>query len=380
MEDTGSGVQRAGGVLKPWTGERAGLGWLRLGLLLLALGCWLAQTRAQPAAITQKCGSYAGPLLPLQTASPAAENPPAPLALHTRLGFGLSNEANAAWWARRLGAGWYLDWRVRVQRPTAPLERWQMVRLGPECVYPPPEWIRWAAQRVPGQVWVIGNEPDVIWQDNLAPEAYALRYGELYRLIKSADPTARVAPAAISQVTPLRLAYLERVLAAYAAEYGHPLPADWWTVHAFVLREQRDSWGVGIPPGMADVERGQLYEIGDHGRLDLFQAQLVEFRRWLAAHGYQNRPLALTEYGILMPAEYGYPPELVAGYLHNSFAWLETAHGAHGYPPEGGRLVQRWAWFSLSDRTYPGSDLVDLRSNRLTAVGEAFRRYALDSK
>ena len=42
----------------------------------------------------------------------------------------------------------------------------------------------------------------------------------------------------VSQVTPLRLDYLERVLAAYEKQYGQPMPVDVWNVHTFILREQ----------------------------------------------------------------------------------------------------------------------------------------------
>ncbi len=60
---------------------------------------------------------------------------------------------------------------------------------------------------------------------------------------------------------------------------------DVWNVHNFVLREERDSWGVDIPPGMED-RAGVLREIADHDSLAIFRQQIVEFRRWMKAHGY----------------------------------------------------------------------------------------------
>ena len=45
-----------------------------------------------------------------------------------------------------------------------------------------------------------------------------------------------------------------------------------------------------------------------------------------------------------------------------------------GYPEDGFKLVQKFAWFSLSDPYFPVSDLADLQSNSLTNVGKAFSR------
>ena len=250
-----------------------------------------------------------------------------------------------------------------------------MVRTSPEGIHPPLSRIRELARAAPGGVWIVGNEPDVIWQDNLSPEDYAVAYGQVYDTIKAADPAARIAVGGISQATPLRLQYLDRVLDAYQKRYHQPLPADWWTVHGYVLREERDSWGVEIPPGI-QAQQGKLYEIDDHGRIDIFERQLRDFRSWMAHNGYQGVPLALTEFGILMPVEYGFPPEFVAAYLRDSFHLLETMRDEDsGYPPDDFRLVQRWAWYSLSDPTFPTSNLADLENDRLTLVGQAYREY-----
>jgi len=167
-----------------------------------------------------------------------------------------------------------------------------MVRTTPEGIQPPLSRIRNLARQAPGSVWIIGNEPDVIWQDNLPPEDYAVAYGQVYDTIKVADPTALVAVGGVSQGTLLRFQYLDRVLGAYQGRYQKPLPADWWTVHGYVLREEHASWGVEIPPGIP-VEQGNLYEIDDHGRLDIFEKHLRDFRAWMAHNGYQEVPLAL---------------------------------------------------------------------------------------
>jgi len=152
---------------------------------------------------------------------------------------------------------------------------------------------------------------------------------------------------------------------------------DWWTVHGYVLREEKGSWGVDIPPGI-ETTQGELREVEDHGRIDLFELQLRTFRQWMEEHGYQDTPLALTEFGILMPSAYGFPSEVVISYLEQTFAWLlHTQDEAIGYPEDGYRLVQKWAWFSIADPTYSSSNLGDLPSGKLTLVGESFRNVVI---
>jgi hypothetical protein len=290
-----------------------------------------------------------------------------------RAGFSISTPTDPGYWAQMLGSGWYIDWNVRAELPVDNLDYWPMIRLNEDCISPSIEEILSEASRYPGRVWIIGNEPDVIWQDNVTASKYALIYHDLYKLIKSTDPTALIAVGGVSQATPLRLQYLDQVLQTYQVLYHEPMPVDWWTVHGYVLREEKGSWGVDIPPGI-DATQGELREVKDHGRIDLFEAQLRSFRQWMAEHGYQHTPLALTEFGILMPSSYGFPSEVVASFLEQTFTWLSQVQDESlGYPEDGYRLVQKWAWFSVSDPIYSSSDLGDLSSGKLTSIGEMFR-------
>jgi hypothetical protein len=250
-----------------------------------------------------------------------------------------------------------------------------MVRVAENGFRPPLESIRRAAQANPGSLWLIGNEPDVKWQDNVTPERYAAVYGELHEAIKAADPTAQVAIGGVSQPTPLRMVYLDRVLAAYRAQFGAEMPVDVWNVHAFILREEQGSWGVDIPPGM-DVAQGQLYEIADHNDMEVFRRQITDFRRWMAERGLRNKPLIVTEYGILMPASYGFPPEVVSDFLVNTFDFFLTARDPElGYPADDNRLVQAFNWYSIADTTYPTSNLFDPETRNVSPVGETFEAY-----
>jgi hypothetical protein len=276
----------------------------------------------------------------------------------------------------RLGIGWYHAWRVIEAAPAVPgVEQWQLVRVSQDGFRPDAAMIERVARSQPGAVWLIGNEPDVIWQDNTTAERYAQAYHAVYELLKQADPTCRVAAGGIAQPTPLRLAYLDRVLQSYRNAHGQPMPVDMWHIHNFILREERGTWGVDIPPGMAD-DRGMLYDVEDNDRIDVFKQQVIAFRHWMSERGQRDRPLVVSEYGIPMPADYGFNFERVRAFMLATFDYLLTAADPQlGYPPDGDRLVQRWAWFSMGYEQYPTGDLADLESGHLTRLGEAFGEY-----
>lgn len=276
----------------------------------------------------------------------------------------------------KLDLGWYLAWQVLETPPKlGGIEFWQVIRVRQDGFYPDKVVIQRAAQANPGATWLIGNEPDVIWQDNVTPARYAEWYHKLYYLLKEADPMCRVAIAGVSQPTPLRLQYLEMVLASYQARYGEPIPVDIWNVHAFILREERGNWGVDIPPGLT-ADRGILYEVDDHDDLEVFKAQVISFRQWMADHGQRDKPLVISEYGILMPKAYGFGPERVKRFLYGTYDFLVNAADEHiGYPVDDNRLVQRWAWYSLSDDLYPTGSFIDFDTGDLTSLGEAHQEF-----
>ncbi len=324
--------------------------------------------------------------LPAASAVVTASLPPAQAVLEpdkarSRLGVGVPLNVTDfqfdAPLARQLGMGWYLDWHIDATPViTDGLEYAQLYAMRRGNLPLRRDRIAEALAANPGALWLAGNEPDVIWQDNQTPEQYAQLYHQFYTFVKTLDPSAQVAIAGVTQVTPLRLQYLEEVLAAYQRLYGQEMPVDVWNIHAFILREERDSWGVSIPPGI-DVDQGMLWEIEDHDDLDLFRQQIVDFRRWMVKQGQRNKPLIVSEYGILMPNEYGFPPERVAAFMTETFDFLLSAADPDiGYPADGNRLVQRLTWYSLSDTVYPTSNLVDPKTGELTLLGQTFANYA----
>lgn len=276
--------------------------------------------------------------------------------------------------------GHFTFWRTWPSPPEVPnLTIWQTVRLGQVG-----EEIEWPAvanlieqtiEGNPGSYWMVGNEPDVPWQDNATAEEYAEAYHDIYTFIKERDSSAKIGAGGVALPTPLRLAYLDRVLQHYRQTYGEPMPADLWAVHLFVLREEEGGWGIGIPPGMTETA-GQLYEVEDHGDIELMKAYAVAFRDWMAANGYGDKPLAVTEFGILLPEDYGFPPEFVQNYLVESFEFFRTATGDSGLAADGGRLVQFAFWYSIYDEgDYKTGNLFDGERGVLTPLGETFIQY-----
>ena len=287
----------------------------------------------------------------------------------------MNPDAEAAF-ALGLPFGSALNWNVMRAPPKVPAEFWQLIRVSEEGIHRT-NWdiIDEVLSLYPGSFWVVGNEPDVQWQDNVTPRRYAEIYHEVYTFIKERDSGAIVVIGGVAQPTPLRRAYLDVVLNTYQSMYGVPMPIDVWNVHAFILREEEDSWGVGIPPGLAG-EEGILYEIDDHDDVQILAQNIRDFREWMADRGYGDRPLVISEYGILMPEDYGFPPERVSAFLESTFDLFGEMVGENGYAQDGDRLVQWWFWYSIyDDLLYPTGNLWDEETGQLTELGQTWIRY-----
>ncbi|NIV29871.1 MAG: hypothetical protein GWN58_10300, partial [Anaerolineae bacterium] len=205
------------------------------------------------------------------------------------------------------------------------MDRAIIIRVRNWLTNPQVPWLESMVDSHPGSLWLVGNEPDCIWQDNLLPEHYAHVYREIHTVIKGRDPTALVSPGGIVQPTPLRLLWLEQVLSAYQAAYGEQMPVDVWNIHNAILREARGDWGADIPPGFDDINVGVWREVQDNDNLDIFKAQIWAFRQWMADRGYAGKPLIVSEFGILMPVEYGFDLERVNAFMDDTFQFLAGA-------------------------------------------------------
>ncbi len=286
-----------------------------------------------------------------------------------------------------LKAGWFVDYQATApaNKPKS-LEHFPVVRLwqtGPSSYdYAPKGSALTAAIAAhPGAYWLIGNEPDRRgFQDDLEPQLYAAAYRNLYQLIKAADPTARILAGTIVQPTALRLKYLDLVLTSYQQAYGSAMPVDGWSIHNFILNEvscdydPANCWGAGIPPGLND-NFGEILKIEDNDNIELFKQRIVRFRQWMKDRGYAGKPLHLTEYGVLMPQDFGFTYSRVNQFMTATFNYLRTATDpVLGDPNDGFRLVQRWSWYSTLDQSFNGW-LFDPTTKAATPYGANFAAY-----
>ena len=326
---------------------------------------------------------------------------------YQRLGYGAVSSLPYAQ-VSNLQAGWYLNWSV-TPTPNRPngIEYAQLINVHQrttctshdrlECPYvvpyaynfsPNANTIRLAARNNPGSIWFIGNEMDRRdWdggqQNEMLPQLYAVAYRELYNIVKSEDPTARVAIGGMIQATPLRLQYLTIVWDTYLSLYGEPMPVDIWNVHNFILREVRDSWGADIPPGIDVTEGAYVNDPTTHIDMAIFDQQVRAFRQWMKDRGLQNKPLFVNEYGVLLPnSVFGYPENdsaVVQNFMHATFEYfLNTKDCSLGFQADECRLVQRWAWYSLDDKSIYNQHqyLLDPATDQLTPTGLTYRNFA----
>jgi hypothetical protein len=267
------------------------------------------------------------------------------------------------------------------------------------------------AQANPGTLWLIGNEmdrhdcggvnpynpaivgdPKTCHQDEMLPELYAQAYHEFYHLLKGADPTAQVAIGGIIQATSSRLEYLTKAWDEYKTRYGTDMPVDVWNVHNFIFKEKCDDYGADIPPGCTDevctridgdgaICYGNQYSDTKHNNLEVFDHQIRAFRQWMKDRGQQNKPLIVSEYGIVYFHAGMEDLDLVRDFMLSTFDYFMNTKDCNlGYPADECRLVQRWAWYSLDDNTNINqySYLIDPDISQMTSLGEAFATYAQD--
>jgi hypothetical protein len=385
-------LAKPGGAISSRTLLSAIAGALLVSLLAAATGAWATpgqkprnQVIATPAAL-DRLSSLPSPSPETAAAEPVSQATPY-RSPHERFGFCRVRGSLTNYAVEQLHAGWYVDFTSRPAPPRpAGVEYAQTVRvkaamynsaaitatLGP------------VADANPGSLWLIGNEPDRRGdQDDRMPAEYAAIYHDLYTFLKGRDPTCRVAIGGVVQPTPLRLKYLDMVLEAYRNRYGGMMPVDVWNVHGFILREDW-TWGAGLPPGTdAYQDLGMLYEVQDNDNIEIFRRQIRAFRQWMADHGERDKPLIVSEYGVLMPPDYGFDQERVRQFMAATFDFfLTTTDDRTGYPADGNRLVQRWSWYSLDDRVYTpetgigfNGNLFDADTREITPLGRAYGAY-----
>lgn len=289
--------------------------------------------------------------------------------------------------------GWYVDFTATPSAPqpygiqyvpTVRVKQWKVLSNNPviwtaggcvTCTYAVPytytvspglpQIASMAAAR-PGMLWLIGNEIERVdwdwngYQDEIRPEVYAMAYHDIYNAIKSGDLTAQVAIGGMIQATPLRLKYLTLIWDGYSQTYSETMPVDVWNIHGFVLQERScnfdpsNCYGAEIPAGLTET-LGVQYSVNDNKNFSYVSNNIVALRNWMQQRGQQNKPLIVSEYGVLYP-DWASPGNLTPDQVRDSFMYPSFTYflttgvsSALGYPADGNRLVQRWNWYSLDD-------------------------------
>ncbi len=307
--------------------------------------------------------------------------------------FGVNDSISVlAFDAAKLRLGWYVNYKsspsiyIRNGAKFTPIVALMQTGTNEYDYKPKGSALNSAISMNPGADWLIGNEPDRIkFQDDIEPHLYARVYHELYNLIKAADPSAKIFAGNIVQPTDIRLKYLDLVLDSYQSEFGQQMPVDGWSIHNFILNEvscnfdPTNCWGAEIPPGVDD-DFGEILEIEDNDDFDRFKERILKFRQWMTDRGYDGLPLYISEYGILMPQDFGFPPERVNAFMTNTFNYILNQTDLQlGNPEDGYRLVQKLSWYSsfdlsfngwLFDRTGPGSP-----NTIINSIGQNYADY-----
>jgi hypothetical protein len=304
-----------------------------------------------------------------------------------------------------LHVGWYSDWAT-TQEPLRPggIRYAQLVQVR-ASKYPTNTLdLTATVEADSGALWLIGNEPEAKYnQGNRTPVEYAQIYHDVYGLIKRADPSAWVAIGGVVEPTPLRLQWLGETLAAYESLYGATMPVDVWNIHVQILQERAGDWGAEIPAGI-DATTGELFSFStetgyyDNANPALFRQLVTQFRQWMKDRGLQEKPLIISEYGVLLPSNYigygdGYGDiefgdRVLETFMRETFEFLVTARDPQlGYPADDYRLVQQWLWYSLNDQPFGydpdtgrqygfnGALFDHTDPTRMTQFGQTFRDY-----
>jgi hypothetical protein len=254
---------------------------------------------------------------------------PAPQGFGVAIGYGLGGVRELD----TLGPVWYMNYDS-APAPLGNHPHFLLVNTGSEL-----HDLSGAARANRGAWWQFGNEPNDPNQDNVSPDDYARAYHRFYFTLKQADPAAQIVPAGIANVD---WQWADAFLKAYQRDFGTYPKVDGWNIHNYLLDTCPDALNA-----------------------DRFKQRIVAFRAWMARSDQADKPLFLTEYGVL----YGngccscpvIPDSGVVDFMRTTSRWLETS-----------RTVTAWAWFAVNTYNRFNGDLFD-DSARLTPFGEAYR-------
>lgn len=199
--------------------------------------------------------------------------------------------------------------------------------------------VRRALRQNPGAWWLVGNEPNDPFQDNLSPTTYAAFYNRVETLAWDVDRSASLVPAGIANAD---WRWAQAFLDSYMQQYGEEPRIAAWNIHNYILEPDRDQ---------LDVSE--------------FQARVIAFREWMSAAGEDDKPLLLTEFGVLFGTGLGGRPPVdpmqSRAFVLQVVEWLAVSD-----------YVQGWSWFANNTGGQFNGDLY-LDSGELSDFGVSYR-------
>ncbi|NLG27661.1 MAG: hypothetical protein GX557_07095, partial [Chloroflexi bacterium] len=194
-----------------------------------------------------------------------------------------------------------------------------------------------------GTVWIVGNELQVDRFSYvragvplnparvITPQEYAVKYKKYYDMIKGLNPSFQVA-IGVTFDRPTWTEFLRETRLAYEAQYGVRMPIDVYTMHGYMS-----------DPPLTEVT-----------------LLINNKRQRMKEYGDQNKPLLVTETGVLTDRGIGLvaTDAQIRAYMNEVFTYLATYTSyEYGCPDDGFRMVQKWAWFALTAANGDNSDL-----------------------
>ena len=232
-----------------------------------------------------------------------------------------------------LGDIWYYDYRYETPTVAGHLRLYMVkyVLFDAELAA--------AIRSHPGSWWAVGNEPNDPHQDYRTPAEYARFFYSFTQFAKKSDAKCKIIPGGVANAD---WRWANAFREEYRRLYNRYPAVDGWNIHNYLLDTTLDP-----------------YDVSE------FKRRILAFRHWMMEIGEANKPLFLTEFGVL----YGVgccerpldPPEKTIRFMRETVSWLaETDY------------VQHWAWFIVNNAREFNGGLYDA-AGELSSYGETYR-------
>jgi hypothetical protein len=233
------------------------------------------------------------------------------------------------------------------------------------------------AKTVGYDYWLVFNECENPGQCNRKPDVQAEFYhDDVLPLINANDPSARLIVGGTS-AHPCGLEWMTDFVEAYRSSYGEDPPRTGWHFHIYpevvpVLIGTAVPWQPGDPCPIDDPNNWQ-WGASDTADIQHYIEEAEAIRYWWSQYGSPDDEIWITETGCLPPS---ICPNLT---VHSDMANYMGAITA--YLNDGGRWINRYAWYTTYDATYNSTWLVDGPGStpNFTAMGNYYKQIQASS-